>query len=123
MAKNKFTLCIDINNTLVRKVTNMRDIEEIFYNISQEDRKNNYIFLHDENMSCEQILCPKPKYQGKCSCRITVYRIRKYTFELLRMVKPYFELIMVADVERAVLSTILTRFENIMNKPIRQRNR
>jgi len=47
-----------------------------------------------------------------------VYQIRPYTFQLLRAIKPFFELIAISCTSKLELESIIDFIESILNKPI-----
>jgi hypothetical protein len=53
-----------------------------------------------------------------CLCHIFVYLIRPYTFEILRALQPFFELIAYSKMPLFVLEAIINHIEKVLNKPI-----
>jgi hypothetical protein len=46
--------------------------------------------------------------------------IRPYTFEMLRAIQPFFELIAYSRLPMAVLESIISHIEKVLNRPIQE---
>ena len=91
--KRTKTLVIDIENTLLTatEVLTKDDLEQIK---QHENFKENYIVIKKiiKKSADNEFCCI---YQGTtdCVCNLIVFKIRPYTFELLRALQPFFEII------------------------------
>lgn len=47
-----------------------------------------------------------------------VFMIRPYTFQFLRAIEPFFELIAFSNLDMSVLKNLLKKMELILNKPL-----
>jgi hypothetical protein len=159
------TLCIDVENTLVRKV-NIREIEElnmlkeltkyddyivinksyqrpqsensddeVIGKVSQRIKENqeqledlviNYSELKSDgeqiimaDLPKDQPFCCLLKKQDKlCDCDLEIYQIRPYTFEILRAIQPFFEMIAMSYLPYNELEQIIDYIELMLNLPI-----
>ena len=105
---------IDIENVLVRKVhlgdSNLKLVLE---------NKNKYadklIVIQqcvNENCKCSN------KNHSECIKENVVYQIRPYTFNFLRAIKPFFEIIVYSKLPFNTLFQIAHHIETILNKPV-----
>ena len=53
-----------------------------------------------------------------CQCDYQIYQIRPYTFEILRAILPFFEIIAISNISKLEMESIIDFFESILNKPI-----
>ena len=87
----------------------------------EEEKKSGSESPVDSNLSEEiQIKeCCNMGKQGKlCTCQYDIYQIRPYTFEILRAIQPFFEIIALSNSTYYILEQILDQIELILNKPI-----
>lgn len=47
-----------------------------------------------------------------------MYKIRPYTFEIIRAIQPFFEIIAISDLAYNELEQIIDHIEIVLNKPI-----
>ena len=51
-------------------------------------------------------------------CDKTVYQIRPYTFEILRAIQPFFEIVATSNLHYDELDQIIEHIECVLNKPL-----
>ena len=110
--ENKRTIVIDVENTLVTKI-DIKSREELENLKALENFTSDYIVIHEPVI--DQQCCDKPHC---CTCLITVYMVRPYTYEILRAIQKFFELIAFSYLPLNVLTKIITHIEEILFKPM-----
>jgi hypothetical protein len=90
------------------------DLDQIKTN---ENYKENYIIIKKVTKKENEFCCI---YQGTsdCVCNLIVYKIRPYTFELLRALQPFFEIIVFSQMYHKIVEYIIDHIEGILNKPV-----
>ena len=92
----KQTLVIDIENTLVTKipVMNEQEIKELRNNSNYQKE---YIELKGDDS------------------QIQVYKVRPYTYDFLRAIQPFYEIIIHSLMDRKVIENISNHLESVLN--------
>lgn len=49
-----------------------------------------------------------------------VYQIRPYTYEFLRAIQPFFEIVVFSRMHHKIIENIINHIESVLNKPIKQ---
>lgn len=49
-----------------------------------------------------------------------VYLVRPYTYEILRAIQPFFEIVVFSKLHHKILEHIIDHIESILNKPIKE---
>jgi len=55
-----------------------------------------------------------------CICDYLVYQVRPYTYEILRAIQPFFEIVVFTKIHHKILETIIDHIESVLNKPIKE---
>ena len=127
------TIIIDIENTLVTliDVKNKHELDQIKEqenfnsdyiiikkNVSKrvkKDKKGNKIIEPD----VQEEICCELKGTEDCLCDLLVYQVRPYTYEILRAIQPFFEIVVFSKIHHKILEYIIDHIESVLNKPIR----
>lgn len=56
----------------------------------------------------------------ECICALHVFRIRPYTFEFLRAIQPFFEIVVFSNMHYKIIESICNHLEDVLNEPIKQ---
>ena len=64
-------------------------------------------------------ICCEHKGTDKCICDLLVYLVRPYTYEILRAIQPFFEIVVFSKLHHKVLEHIIDHIESVLNKPIK----
>mmetsp|Transcript_30791 Transcript_30791/g.47188 ORF Transcript_30791/g.47188 Transcript_30791/m.47188 type:complete len:92 (-) Transcript_30791:411-686(-) len=67
---------------------------------------------------CFEPSCRKPRIGNICSCRLKIYQIRPYTFEIINAILPFFELIGMSKIPFFEVQQIADHLEEVLNLPI-----
>jgi hypothetical protein len=116
LLKNQKTIVIDIENTLVTQI-DLKSRSDLNQLIARENFKDTHIMV-DMKMFASQGLCCLFKGSEQCICHINVYKIRPYTYDLLRAVQPFYEIICCSKNHGIVLEKIIDHIEEVINRPV-----
>lgn len=53
-----------------------------------------------------------------CICDFQIFRVRPYTFEILRAIQPFFEVVTFTNMPHFDLEQIIDHIESVLNQPI-----
>lgn len=62
--------------------------------------------------------CPLGQQGKLCLCNYSLYQVRPYTYEILRAIQPFFEIVAVSNMYNYELEQIIDHIESVLNKPI-----
>ena len=128
------TIIIDIENTLVTQI-DLRNKQELDQIREHEKFESDYIIIQknickrqkkDKKSSKREEAKPKDEacceYHGteECICDLLVFQVRPYTYEILRAIQPFFEIVVFSKMHHKVLEFIIDHIESILNKPIKE---
>jgi hypothetical protein len=65
-------------------------------------------------------MCCEKKGQDECICDLYVFRIRPYTYEMLRAIQPFFEIVVFSKFHHKIIEHITDYLESILNTPIKE---
>ena len=83
---------------------------------SKKDKKSN----SKEKVIDEPDFCCEHKGTDRCICDLMVYLVRPYTYEILRAIQPFFEIVVFSKLHHKILEHIIDHIESILNKPIKE---
>jgi hypothetical protein len=89
--KNRGSIVIDLENTLLTHIE-LKSPEELEGYKNLENFQTDYILISDSASRC---LCTQ-----RCTCCQMLFQVRPYTYEFLRAIQPFFELIAFAQYKR-----------------------
>ena len=84
---------------------------------SKKDKKNP---SKEKPISDEPDFCCEFKGTDRCICDLMVYLVRPYTYEILRAIQPFFEIVVFSKLHHKILEHIIDHIESILNKPIKE---
>lgn len=124
------TVIIDIENTFVTLI-DIKNKEELDLIREYENFHSDYIIIKKNvgkkskkdmsKQSNEEVdLCCEHKGTDRCICDLMVYLVRPYTYEILRAIQPFFEIVVFSKLHHKILEHIIDHIESILNKPIRE---
>ena len=97
---NKRTIILDIENTLVTQIE-IQSEHELKELRKMENYSKNYIEIRD-------------------SKSLQVFMVRPYTFEFIRAIEPFFEIVIYSHMHYQVIEQICSQLEEILNGPIKE---
>ena len=126
------TVIIDIENTFITLIE-VRNKEELDQIKELENFASDYILIKknvskkskkdkrgSKSKDEEDIdICCEHKGTEKCICDLLVYLVRPYTYEILRAIQPFFEIVVFSKLHHKVLEHIIDHIESVLNKPIK----
>ena len=62
--------------------------------------------------------CKLNKFDRNCACDRIIYQVRPYTYEILRAIQPFFEMVATSNLPHYLLENIIEHMEHVLNKPI-----
>ena len=65
----------------------------------------------------EEICCDS---RDMCICDFIVFQVRPYTYEILRAIQPFFEILVFTKMHHKILENIIDHIEAVLNKPIKE---
>ena len=81
---------------------------------NEEDFDKKYIVVENkEIIKCKHKSPP-------CFCRVLVFQIRPYTFEILSAFQPFFELLAFSSLHFTTIEQIINHIEDVLNLPIKE---
>lgn len=90
-------------------------------------RKSNSLKKHQSKQGGNSASKPGPmdpccsrKGTDECICDFLVYQVRPYTYEILRAIQPFFEIVVFSKMHHQVLENIIDHIEAVLNRPIRE---
>jgi hypothetical protein len=75
---------------------------------------------HKNNKSLSESLCCQFSNTEDCVCNVHVFKLRPYTYEFLRAIFPFFELVVFTRMHYKILEHIIDHIESYLNKPVRE---
>ena len=118
LLKHQKTIVIDIENTLVTKI-DLKSLSDLNQMITRENFKDTHIVV-DMKRFAPPKLCCLFKGSEQCICHTHVYKIRPYTYDLLRAVQPFYEIICCSKNQGHLLEKIIDHIEEVINRPVKE---
>lgn len=84
----------------------------------QENFKRDYISMR-LNLKQDGVCCKK-EGTSECFCHVYIYKIRPYTYEFLRAIQPFFEVIIFSNMHYKLIEGICNHIEEVLNEPIKK---
>ena len=78
----------------------------------KRDKKDGKKESLDEEICCDN--------QDNCICDYIVFQVRPYTYEILRAIQPFFEILVFTKMHHKILENIIDHIEAVLNKPIKE---
>lgn len=123
-------MVIDIENTLVTLI-DIRNKQELDSIKSNENFEVDYIIMKKQQKAkskkekeksrsnSRDVNCCEHKDTDSCICEVLVYQVRPYTYEFLRAIQPFFEIVVFSRLHHRELEFIIDHIESVLNKPIK----
>jgi hypothetical protein len=103
LVKNKDKLQMIINN-----------YDQGNFSKSQSSSNNMVLLSEHDNKNC----CKVSQMGLVCVCDLTIYQVRPYTYEMLRAIQPFFEIVVTSFLPYSHIDFIIEFIETVLNKPI-----
>jgi uncharacterized protein YutD len=86
-------------------------------NVGKKSKKDKKASKQEDD---EPDVCCEYKGSDRCICDLLVYLVRPYTYEILRAIQPFFEIVVFSKLHHKILEHIIDHIESILNKPIKE---
>lgn len=99
---------MDIENTLVSRIE-LKNKTELVNIKANPDYKKEYVVVKAKDKKSKG--CCEHENTSDCVCDVFVYKIRPYTFEFLRAIQPFFEILIFSKMHPNILLNVCNHLE------------